>query len=175
MHFDVNSNGWNPKIEGDGAMVSDITALTKENAGIYTPLLNIGSQIEVSFEYTFNEDFDQSSTRWIKVCLANSSNEIITELEKVDFIGFQATKRKKFSTQFSNLEPGEYRLSTALRRNGGNASIAVDELKTSAPFQISKVVAIQHPLHCAIILRASQTEPHQVRSSITTTRKITNH
>src|SRR5205085_11755643 len=40
-HFDVNNNGWNPKIEGDGAMVSDINALQYGNAGIYTPLLNV--------------------------------------------------------------------------------------------------------------------------------------
>lgn len=134
-HFDVNSHGWNPKIEGDGAMVSDISALGNNNAGIYTPLLNIGSKIEVSFDYTFSEDFDQSSTRWIKICLANSSNEIITELEKVDFNGFQATKNKKFSTQFGNLEPGEYRLVLLYGGIGGNASIAVDDLKTSAPFK----------------------------------------
>ncbi len=135
MHFDVNGNGWNPKIEGDGAMVSAITALQKSNAGIYTPLLNIGSQIDVSFEYTFNEDFDRSSTRWIKLCLANSSNEIITELEKIDLTGFQATKSKKFSTQFSNLEPGEYRLVLLYGGSGGHASIAIDDLKTSAPFK----------------------------------------
>lgn len=134
-HFDVNSNGWNPRIEGDGAMVSDFNALTHGNAGIYTPLLQIESQIEVSFEYVFNEDFDQTTTRWIKVCLANSSNEIVSELEKVDFIGYQATKTKKFSTQFSNTQPGEYRLVLLYGGTAGNAMIAVDELKISAPFK----------------------------------------
>lgn len=134
-HFDVNSNGWNPKIEGDGAMVSDESSMLNGNAGIYTPLLLVGSQVEVSFEYVFSEDFDQSSARWIKVCLANSSNEIISELEKIDFNGFQATKNKKFSTRFNNLEPGEYRLVLLYGGNGGKALIAVDELKTSAPFK----------------------------------------
>ena len=81
-HFDVNNNGWNPKIEGDGAMVSDINALQYGNAGIFTPLLNVGTEIDVSFEYAFNEDFAASASRWVKICLANASNEIVQELDK---------------------------------------------------------------------------------------------
>src|SRR5690348_9248762 len=93
-HFDVNNNGWNPKIEGDGAMVSDINALQYDNAGIFTPILNVASSIEVSFEYAFNEDFDASCSRWIKIGLANASNEIVQQLETVDLIGVNAARSK---------------------------------------------------------------------------------
>jgi hypothetical protein len=116
-------------------MVSDINALHVGNTGIYTPLLSINSQIDVSFEYKFSEDFDESASRWMKICLANSSNEIIQELEKVDFVGIQATKGKKYNTQFNNITPGEYRLVLLYGGNGGKAMIAIDELNTSAPFK----------------------------------------
>jgi hypothetical protein len=134
-HFDVNNNGWNPKIEGDGAMVSDINALNYGNAGIYTPLLNVASSIDVSFEYAFNEDFDAASSRWIKISLANASNEIMQELETVDLIGVNAGKSKKYNTSFNNIRPGEYRLVLTYGGKGGTATIAIDELKTSAPFK----------------------------------------
>jgi hypothetical protein len=134
-HFDVNNNGWNPKIEGDGAMVSDINALQYENAGIFTPLLNVGSSLDISFEYAFNEDFDATSSRWVKICLVNASNEIVQELETIDFIGVNATKTRNYSTSFKNIQPGEYRLMLKYGGKGGAATIAIDELKTSAPFK----------------------------------------
>ena len=134
-HFDVNNNGWNPKIEGDGAMVSDINALQYGNAGIYTPLLNVGTEIDVSFEYAFNEDFEASASRWVKICLANASNEIVKELESIEFIGINAVKSKKYNTSFKNIIPGEYRLVLKFGGKGGSATIAIDELKTSSPYK----------------------------------------
>ena len=134
-HFDVNNNGWNPRIEGDGAMVSDINALQYGNAGIYTPLLTVQSSIDVSFEYVFNEDFDSATSRWLKVCLANASNEIVQELETLDFIGVNAVKTKKYSNTFKNINPGEYRLVLQYGGKRGSATIAVDELTTSAQFK----------------------------------------
>lgn len=134
-HFDVNNNGWNPKIEGDGAMVSDINALHYGNAGIYTPLLHVGNNIEISFEYAFNEDFAQTSTRWVKICLANASNEIVQELETIEFIGINAMQTKKYSTSFKNINPGEYRLLLKFGGKGGRATIAIDELNTSSPYK----------------------------------------
>jgi hypothetical protein len=47
-HFDINQNGWNPAIEGDGAMVADINALEFSNSGIYTPMLVIPGQISTA-------------------------------------------------------------------------------------------------------------------------------
>jgi hypothetical protein len=136
-HFDVNNNGWNPKIEGDGAMVSDINALQYGNAGIYTPVLNVGSSIDVSFEYAFNEDFDATLSRWVKIYLANASNEIVQELETIDLIGVNAVKPKEYNTSFKNIKPGEYRLVLKYGGKGGTATIAIDEFKTSAPFKYS--------------------------------------
>jgi hypothetical protein len=137
-HFDVNNNGWNPKIEGDGAMVSDVNALQYGNAGIYTPLLNVRKSLDVSFEYIFNENFDAASSRWVKICLADASNEIVQELETIQISGSNAVKLKKYTTSFNNITPGEYRLVLKYGGKGGTATIAVDELKTSAPFKYSR-------------------------------------
>src|SRR5205085_9001455 len=104
-------------------------------AGIYTPLLNVGSDIEVSFEYAFNENFLQATTRWVKICLANASNEIVKELETIVFIGVNAVKKKKYSASFNNIQPGEYRLVLKFGGKGGTSTIAIDELKTSSPFK----------------------------------------
>lgn len=133
-HFDVNNNGWNPKIEGDGAMVSDVNALQYGNAGIFTPLLNLESSIDISFEYVFNEDFDAASSRWVKISLVNASNETVQELETINIIGVNAVKIKKYSTTFKNIRSGEYRLMLEYGGKGGTATIAIDELKTSVPF-----------------------------------------
>lgn len=134
-HFDVNNNGWNPKIEGDGAIVSDINALQYGNAGIYTPVLKVGTNIEIAFEYAFNEDFSLSSSRWVKICLVNASNEIVQVLEMIQFIGINAVKTKKYSTLFKNITPGEYRLALKYGGSGGTATIAIDDLKTSSPYK----------------------------------------
>ena len=134
-HFDVNNNGWNPRLEGDGAMVSDINALEYGNAGIYTPMLAVGSEMEVSFDYVFNENFSASQTRWVKICLANAANEIVQVLETLEFIGVNATKSNTFSTTYRNIVPGDYRLILKFGGKGGTATIAFDGFNTSSAFK----------------------------------------
>lgn len=131
-HFDVNNAGWNPGIEGDGAMVS---APGEAGGSIYTPLLNVSNNITVSFDYTFNKDFDRNSARQVKICLVNAANEIVQELETVRFNGFNASKSNRFSTIYKDLSAGEYRLALMYSSTGGDAMIAIDELNTSAPFK----------------------------------------
>jgi hypothetical protein len=134
-HFDINHNGWNPKLEGDGAMVSDQTAMLAGNSGIFTPILNVASSIKISFDYTFSENFSAESSRWMKIGLANSENEIIQMLDVIDFNGANATRPKKYNTVLRNIIPGDYRLVLLYGGSGGSARIAVDELNTSAPFK----------------------------------------
>lgn len=136
--FDINQHGWNPSIEGDGAMVSSNTALQSGNAGIYTPLLTVKSSLSVSFNYKFNEDFEPTAARWIKLCLANAANEIVHVLDQLDLNGYQATSIRSFSTKYSNLEAGEYRLLLLYGGTGGSSRIAIDELTTSAEYKFPK-------------------------------------
>lgn len=131
-HFDINQQGWNPRMEGDGAMVSDLRSLSSANAGIYTPLLEVKDQLNISFDYTFSEDFSVSSTRWIKICLADANNQIIQVLEQYQFNGYLAKQFKTYNTSFNNITPGVYRLVLLYGGKGENARIAIDELTTSA-------------------------------------------
>jgi hypothetical protein len=134
-HFDINQNGWDPKIEGDGAMVSEANALQFSNAGIYTPMLVVPGQFDVSFNYKFNSEFSETEKRWIRICLANAQNEVIQVLEEININGSHATKEKVYSTGFKNITPGEYRLVLLYGGSGGNAGIAIDNINTSAPLR----------------------------------------
>jgi hypothetical protein len=134
-HFDINNNGWNPGLEGDGAMVSDSKSLQHSNSGIYTPLLNVTDNIDISFDYRFSENFSGEHNRWIKICLTNSANEIVSVLDKIEFNGASATKPSRYSTSFKNIRSGEYRLVLLYGGSGGTANIAIDELNVSASFK----------------------------------------
>jgi hypothetical protein len=132
-NFDVNQNGWNPQLEGDGAMVSNADAIKYSISGIYTPVLNVASVIDIAFEYTFSEDFSSSATRKMRICLLNANNELVQVLDQLDFIGLHAKLPKKYNTQFKNITAGEYRLALLYSGTGEAARIAVDDLKISAP------------------------------------------
>lgn len=136
-HFDINQNGWDPKIEGDGAMVSEPNALQFSNSGIYTPMLIVSSQLDVSFNYKFNREFSETEKRWIRICLANAQNEVIQVLEEININGANATRQKKYSTGFKNIATGEYRLVLLYGGSGGNAGVAIDNIVTSAPLRYS--------------------------------------
>src|SRR5437016_8118532 len=57
--FDVNRNGWNPGIEGDGAMVSGPGADPNENTGIYSQRLSLSGHVNISFAYKFSSNVSQ--------------------------------------------------------------------------------------------------------------------
>ena len=63
--FDVNNNGWNPGIEGDGAMVSGPGADPNESTGIHSQSLSCWGNITVSFSYQFQNNV--TDRRWINI------------------------------------------------------------------------------------------------------------
>ena len=131
-HFDINNHGWNPGIEGDGAMVATPDALNFSNSGLFTPLLKVDQDLHLSFDYTFNTRFSGSDRRWLKICLADASNEIVQVLEKIEFEAGTAVRKHRYSTTFSNLTPGQYRLVLQYGGKGGSARLAIDQLDASA-------------------------------------------
>ncbi|HTE10438.1 MAG TPA: hypothetical protein VK645_05695, partial [Chitinophagaceae bacterium] len=52
--MDINAGGWDPAIEGDGAMVSGPAATSTQNTGILSPQLSFNGTIQVSFKYKFS-------------------------------------------------------------------------------------------------------------------------
>jgi hypothetical protein len=135
--FDINLNGWNPAIEGDGAMVSTAEAIHSGNAGIYTPLLHVTSSLRISFNYRFNKDFDNKEVRWLKLCLTDNTNTIRQVLDEFHINGANAAMVNTYATTFNNVKQGELRLVLFYGGTGGNATIAIDELIVSAPFKFS--------------------------------------
>ena len=136
-HFNINNNGWNPAIEGDGAMVSSNSALTSNNAGIFTPLLNVEESFSVSFNYRFSENFEPNAKRWLKLCLADKENHIVQVLAEKSLDGENARQIQKYSHTFTSIKQGDYRFLILYGGSGGNATIAIDKLVTSAPFKHS--------------------------------------
>lgn len=132
-HFDINHNGWNPGMEGDGAMVSDGAVSPQGNSGIYTPLLSVDSDLSISFDYTFDNNFSGDTRRWMRIGLVNPATQEMQLLETVEFDGVNALRKKNYNTLFSNLAPGSYRLALIYGGTGGAARIAVDGLSASAP------------------------------------------
>ncbi|MEP7257217.1 MAG: Ig-like domain-containing protein [Flavitalea sp.] len=130
-NFDVNRDGWNPGIEGDGAMVSGITADLSNSAGIYTPALNVTGEIGISFKYKFSEAFSGNTRRWIKVYLTDFSNNVLKQLDSFEC----KDMTKKFGSYdkvFRNDFPGQYKLALQYHGSGGDARIGIDELIISA-------------------------------------------
>src|SRR5438046_1374696 len=76
--FDVNRNGWNPAIEGDGAMVSGPGADPNESTGIYSQQLSLGGHVNISFSYQFNSNV--TDRRWINIYLTDGQNNITNKL-----------------------------------------------------------------------------------------------
>lgn len=131
--FDVNQNGWNPEIEGDGAMVSGPGSSSTSSTGIYTPVLDVPGVISISFKYKFNSSFSSPTRRWIKIYLVNHENEIQSELDNVEFSNVNATTVYSYSKTFTPVGSGAYKVYINYQGTGGETRIAIDELIISAP------------------------------------------
>src|ERR1700742_2667682 len=77
--FDVNRNGWAPKMEGDGAMVSGTGASATERTGIYTPTLDMPVSTAVSFTYSF--DRAVQDRRWLRLYAADANDNMVALLD----------------------------------------------------------------------------------------------
>jgi hypothetical protein len=129
--FDVNRNGWNPNMEGDGAMVSGMGASATEMTGIYTPLLDINGNVSVSFKYKFN--FPLIDRRWLKIYAADANAKPILLLDSLELTGSGNTGVFTYHKSFSTAAGSLYKLYINYQGIGGNERIAIDQLEISAP------------------------------------------
>jgi len=83
--FDVNRSGWAPNMEGDGAMVSGTGSSSTERTGIYTPLLDLSSNVKISFIYSFNQPV--SDRRWFKIYAADGNDNPLFLLDSMELTG----------------------------------------------------------------------------------------
>ncbi len=133
--FDINRSGWSPNLEGDGAMVSGTGASASEKTGIYSPLLDMSSTVVVSFIYTFNQPVQDR--RWIKICAADGSDNIVTQLDSLELTGAQKDQVFHYSKTLSLAAAGSYKLYINYQGIGGSERIAIDQLSIGAPAHYS--------------------------------------
>ncbi len=130
--FDVNQNGWNAGIEGDGAMVSGPSSNPTQNTGIITPLLQVPGSISISFKYKFDTEFENGARRWIKIYLLNQNDEIQLELDNFEFTGVNSSTEYTYNKTFG-AGSGYYKVYINYQGTGGRTRIAIDQLEISAP------------------------------------------
>ena len=128
--FDVNRNGWAPKMEGDGAMVSGTGGSATERTGIYTPMLDMPVSTSVSFIYTFNQPVQDR--RWIKLYAADANDKPVLLLDSVELTGSEASHIYHYNKSLSLATAGQYKLILNYQGIGGSERIAIDQLAIGA-------------------------------------------
>ena len=129
QNMDVNYGGWNPGIDGDGAIVS-FPAEPGLSSGIFTPMLNIPGRIMVNFFYKFNSNALQNATMTLH--LVSADNTIAIDLGNVNVQDKTGNTTYHFVNTFEHLPSGAYRL--LIRYNNDAAQIAIDKLEINVPF-----------------------------------------
>src|ERR1700754_686295 len=128
--FDVNRSGWAPNMEGDGAMVSGTGSSATERTGIYTPLLDLSSNVKVSFIYSFNQPV--SDRRWFKIYAADGNDNPLFLLDSMELTGSSANHTYSYDRSLSISAAGQYKLYINYQGIGGGARIAIDQLNIGA-------------------------------------------
>ncbi|MBC7849783.1 MAG: cadherin-like domain-containing protein [Chitinophagaceae bacterium] len=132
VDFNSNTTGWNPAIGGDGAMVSETTAISNPHAGVYTPMLEVPGYINISFKYRFSSNFSGAVRRWMKIYLLDANNEIQSELDNVEFTNTSSEQVYTYNKSFG-AGSGAYKVFISYQGVGGSTKIAIDEVNISAP------------------------------------------
>jgi hypothetical protein len=130
--FDINRNGWVPKIEGDGAMVSGMGASATERTGIYTPLLDFSGGA-ISFTYCFNQPV--KDRRWLKVYAVDANQNPVMLVDSLELTGDQTNHVYTYNKGLSL--KGAYEIYINYQGIGGSERIAIDQLSIDAPTHYS--------------------------------------
>lgn len=117
--------------ENDGWLVPGAAITPNQRAGIYTPVLDVTDQVNISFNWQFDQPFDKGARRWIKVYLTDPGNIIVSRLDSFECPNI-ANSTYNYNRTFLHLQPGVYRVYLNYQGTGGNARIAIDQLTVSA-------------------------------------------
>jgi len=129
--FNINTDGWDPTIEGDGAIVSEASALTIPNAGIYTPVLEVPGYITISFKYRFDSNISGEISRQLKIYLVDANNEIQGQLDNIEITNADNETEYTYSKSFG-AGSGLYKVYISYTGSGGSTRIGIDDLTISA-------------------------------------------
>lgn len=129
--FDINNGGWDPAIEGDGAMVSGAGATSTQNTGILTPQLGLNGTLPLSFKYKFSAPVTER--RWLKVYLTDGNNNILSLLDSLELTGDNNTTVYAYDKVLTAGGSGCYKIFLNYQGIGGENRIAIDQLSLGAP------------------------------------------
>jgi hypothetical protein len=102
-----------------------------QRTGIYTPVLDVTDQVNISFNWQFDQAFDKGARRWIKVYLTDPNNIIVSRLDSFE-CPHVANAIYNYNRTFLHLQPGVYKVYLNYQGTGGTARIAIDQLMVSA-------------------------------------------
>lgn len=128
-NMEINNGGWDPAIEGDGAMISGAAATATQNTGILTPLLSLNGTIDVSFKYKFSGMV--TDRRWLKVYSLDLNNNVVARLDSVELTGSNNTAVYSYNRTFSS-GSGCYKIFINYAGVNGENRIAIDDLHLGA-------------------------------------------
>jgi len=103
-----------------------------------TPLVAVGSSVDVSFYYQLSNNLTGQATRSITIDLTDLNGVIVQNLTTINMSSSanNNTSPTLFSQTFAVTTPGTYRLAITLSGSTGNGSVrlAFDDLTVNAPF-----------------------------------------
>lgn len=126
--FDITSSN----AESDGWLMPGAMVTPNQRTGIYTPALDVPGDINISFNWQFNQAFERGTRRWVKVYLTDPNNIIATRLDSIECSPVTAQSLNTFNKSFTGIQPGIYKVYLNYQGTGGNARIAIDQLVVSA-------------------------------------------
>lgn len=123
--------------ETDGWLVPGGVITPNQRTGIYTPVLDVTNQINISFNWQFDQVFEKGTRRWVKVYLTDPNNVIVNRLDSFECPNI-AKSAYNYNRTFMHLQPGIYKVYLNYQGTGGNTRIAIDQLVVSAPLHYSE-------------------------------------
>src|SRR5687768_16944285 len=114
--------------DSDGWLVPAGVITATQRTGIYTPVLDVAEQINISFNWQFNQAFEKGTRRWVKVFLTDPNNIIVTQLDSFECWSAAAHTYYNYKRTFLHLQPGIYKVYLNYQGTGGTTRIAIDQL-----------------------------------------------
>jgi len=123
--------------ENDGWLVAGSAVSANQRTGIYTPVLDVTDNINISFNWQFNLAFEKGTRRWLKLYLTDANNIISTQLDSFECTPVAQTSTN-YNKTFLHLQPGIYKVYLNYQGKGGATRIAIDQLNVSAPLHYTE-------------------------------------
>jgi len=128
--FEISRSG----ADENGSLISGSAAAANQQAGIFTPVLDVPEQMNVSFTWQFNHPLEEGARRWLKVYLTDANNAVVTKLDSIECLTGSDLSSHTYNKSFTGIHPGIYRVYLNYQGTGGSSRIAIDQLVVSAPF-----------------------------------------